>query len=209
MALLRVLDTSKAQPTPARVQATPAPASIHSQALPPLPQLPMSPIQAVVVSQSPTAKTHVKPMTPLWAKPAVSPMLKSPKELMPPPLTPSNKIFTSPKRVLKSPLPTGTPGYEISEYHSSSSDSSDDSEHEKTKEVKKIPSWAKGARLRQALAAQDKVDPDTIFSALSTCNLNDVFKRPRKRLRTSSANWTTDQFTEAEAKAYNKVMGFR
>ena len=68
--------------------------------------------------------------------------------------------------------------YEMSDHASSSEEESEEDEDNS----KKVPAWARGEALQQALHKQYKsdtvLDPDAIFhtSELSTCNLEEIFK---------------------------------
>uniref|UniRef100_A0A7S1XBW9 Inner centromere protein ARK-binding domain-containing protein n=1 Tax=Compsopogon caeruleus TaxID=31354 RepID=A0A7S1XBW9_9RHOD len=78
---------------------------------------------------------------------------------------------------------------------------------------KKIPEWATGANLMEALHHQPE-DPDVIFEPAkkTSIDLVDVFKeqpveKRRYRKRTSSANWIRDRVTVAEEIEYRRKMG--
>jgi hypothetical protein len=52
------------------------------------------------------------------------------------------------------------------------------------KSVAQIPDWARGTQLKEALEKQfgpNRVDPDTIFAEVRTCDLEDVFQIRKKR----------------------------
>lgn len=118
----------------------------------------------------------------------------------------------SKKPKVASPMDT----YEISDREESDCDSSDsDSESEKQK--KKIPVWALKANLLPVLEQQyngcvdgKRVDPDSIFPEVQTCDLEAIFggKKSRYTRRTSSGNWTQDKVTAAEKLVYKRTMGF-
>lgn len=68
----------------------------------------------------------------------------------------------------------------------SSDESESDSGTDDEKEKKFIPEWAKGAQLKEALEKQyglpsqgrpagPPVDPDSIFSEVQTCSLEEIF----------------------------------
>jgi len=81
-----------------------------------------------------------------------------------------------------------------------------------------IPSWAKGDELlanidRQYNDASDAfVDPSTIFKAVPSCNLDEVFKSNNKtrirRERRSTGKWSLDKLTLAEMDSYREEMGY-
>ncbi len=114
----------------------------------------------------------------------------------------------------KPPSPMDT--YEISDREGSNSDDSD-SEAENDKQ-KRIPTWAVGANLLQALEEQyhgqvdgKRVDPDDIFPEVQSCDLVAIFgykKADKYRSRKSSGNWTADHVTAAEKLVYKREMGF-
>ena len=64
--------------------------------------------------------------------------------------------------------------------------------------VKKIPEWARGPQLREALEKQfgeNRMDPDLIFPEVHTCDLEDVFDSRKKRYANKRLRWTI-QLTE-------------
>ena len=117
----------------------------------------------------------------------------------------------TPKKAPKPATPHKSPGVPIWEYHDS-----DDSDYESPSESEQRkkyhpPSWARGAKLQAALAAQEHVNPDTIFRCSTTVDLEKIFgehhARPFRR-RTSSANWKADHTTWTDRLKYNQAMGF-
>ncbi|CAN0478552.1 unnamed protein product [Ectocarpus sp. 12 AP-2014] len=78
---------------------------------------------------------------------------------------------------------------------------------------KKIPAWAKGSALSEALTRQyatgQKVDPDKIFPEVFTCDLEAIFpvNKSRYHRRGSSANWTPDRVTPQEVLTYKRSVG--
>jgi len=101
--------------------------------------------------------------------------------------------------------------YDISDREGSDSDS--DSEDEAPR--KRVPDWARSKELIPALQAQfcdatKRIDPDTIFPEVQSCDLEDIFdqKKSRYSRRTSSGEWTKDQITQGEKITYRKEMGF-
>jgi Inner centromere protein, ARK binding region len=120
--------------------------------------------------------------------------------------------------ILKKPRDVQSPvdTYEISDREDSETDDSD-SEAENDKQKKKIPTWASRANLVPALEQQyngcidgKKVDPDTIFPEVQSCDLEAIFenKKSKYRSRTSSGNWARDKVTAAEKLVYKRDMGF-
>ena len=94
-------------------------------------------------------------------------------------------------------------------------DSSDYDSEEEAKPKKRIPRWARKENLipaleRQFLDGPHRMDPDTIFPEVSTCDLESIFanKKARYKKRTSSANWAKDKVTAAEKLVYSRAMGF-
>lgn len=113
---------------------------------------------------------------------------------------------------VQSPIDT----YEISDREDSGTDDSD-SEVDSDKQKKKIPVWASRVHLLPALEQQyhgcidgRRVDPDTIFPEVQTCDLEAIFgsKKAKYRSRTSSGNWAQDKVTAAEKLVYKRDMGF-
>jgi hypothetical protein len=121
----------------------------------------------------------------------------------------SKKKFTARPDVL-SPMST----YEMSDReHSDSDDSESEDHHHQPK--KKVPTWAQKQNLLPALEAQyanrdGRLDPETIFPPVATCNLEDIFDQKKSRFnrRTSSANWSKDGVTINEIVAYKRTMGY-
>lgn len=88
--------------------------------------------------------------------------------------------------------------------------------------VKRVPDWAKGPALREALESQfnkkQKVDPDTIFPEVRTCDLEEIFKsyqagggaakKRAYRQRQSTGNWQRDGLSSAEKIRYREDMGY-
>jgi len=79
-----------------------------------------------------------------------------------------------------------------------------------------IPDWAQKSNLipaleRQFLEGPDRIDPDTIFPEVATCDLEAIFDRSKARYnkRTSSGNWTKDRVTASETLVYKRTMGFK
>jgi hypothetical protein len=94
-------------------------------------------------------------------------------------------------KVVNTPLsrPRSSQTYNISDLLSD-----DDSSDDEFYNGKKIPEWAEGNNLRQALYEQFKqnINPREIFSRIQTPDLDAIFanKKPRFKLRSSSACWT-------------------
>jgi Inner centromere protein, ARK binding region/SAP domain len=110
--------------------------------------------------------------------------------------------------LIRSPMDT----YQISDREDSDSDESDDSD---SGPKKKIPTWAQKENLLTALKNQydencKRLDPDTLFPEVDTCDLEAIFEKKRSRFkkRTSSGNWSKDRVTSAEKKSYKRMMGF-
>jgi len=115
------------------------------------------------------------------------------------------------KQKCMSPMDT----YEMSDRGESDSESEDESEFEE-KSSKKIPKWAQKVNLIPALeiqfmGGQQKVDPDEIFPEVSTCDLEAIFDKQKKRYskRASTGNWTKDGVTASEQLVYKRKMGFK
>ena len=120
--------------------------------------------------------------------------------------TPPQQKTTRPD--IMSPMDT----YEMSDREE---DSSDYDSEEEAKPKKRIPRWARKENLipaleRQFLDGPHRMDPDSIFPEVSTCDLESIFanKKARYKKRTSSANWAKDTVTAAEKLVYSRAMGF-
>lgn len=78
----------------------------------------------------------------------------------------------------------------------------------------KIPNWAQKPNLLRALQKQcigpGRLDPDTIFPEVQTCDLEAIFdqKKSRYSKRASTGNWTKDRVTAAEKLTYKRKMGY-
>eukprot|EP00557_Chaetoceros_sp_GSL56_P002862 CAMPEP_0176503268 /NCGR_PEP_ID=MMETSP0200_2-20121128/15268_1 /TAXON_ID=947934 /ORGANISM="Chaetoceros sp., Strain GSL56" /LENGTH=538 /DNA_ID=CAMNT_0017902539 /DNA_START=1994 /DNA_END=3610 /DNA_ORIENTATION=+ len=114
-------------------------------------------------------------------------------------------------------IPTGVMSpmdtYEISDRDESDSGAESD-EHENSPQ-KKIPKWAQKQNLipaleRQFLDGPNKMDPDTIFPEVSTCDLEAIFGRKKERYlkRKSTGDWRKDRVTASEKLVYKRKMGF-
>ena len=111
----------------------------------------------------------------------------------------------------RSPMDT----YEMSDREGSESESDSDDEYAK-KSNKRIPNWARSANLIPALEKQfgngpERIDPDTIFPEVETCDLEKIFDRKKNRYvrRTSSGNWSHDRVTIQEKLVYKRQMGYQ
>jgi hypothetical protein len=102
---------------------------------------------------------------------------------------------------------------------SDSGSGTDDDKAAKAKKQKNIPEWARGNKLREMLEKQygmnghTAMDPDTIFTEINTCNLEEIFGQQEGKFgkyskRTSSAHWDADQITLVERRDYRVQMGF-
>lgn len=113
------------------------------------------------------------------------------------------------QKKVRSPMDT----YEMSDREES--DSGSDSDDNERHSQKKIPQWAHKSNLIPALEKQflpgpDKMDPDTIFHEVTTCDLEAIFGQRKKRYnaRKSTGNWANDQVTTVEKMIYKRKMGF-
>jgi hypothetical protein len=102
--------------------------------------------------------------------------------------------------------------YEISDKEEEGDDSSDDESRKRARALKPKPDWVKRAELDQALKEQygpNGRDPDTIFTDVETCDLEEIFAgkdRERYTRRGSSAEWGPDRITQAERIAYKRTV---
>ena len=101
---------------------------------------------------------------------------------------------------------------------SDGSGSGTDEDDEDKKKSNKIPDWARGAQLKEALERQygmyghTPVDPDMLFPVVQTCSLEEIFGAQEGRSgkynhRSSSAKWEHDEITLVETRTYRKQMG--
>ncbi|CAM9256621.1 unnamed protein product [Ectocarpus sp. 4 AP-2014] len=106
--------------------------------------------------------------------------------------------------------------YEMSDHDGDTSESESDEEEMRERSRrsgKKIPAWAKGSALSEALTRQyatgQKVDPDKIFPEVFTCDLEAIFpvNKSRYHRRGSSANWAPDRVTPQEVLTYKRSVG--
>ncbi len=122
----------------------------------------------------------------------------------------SKKKSSAHRPDILSPMST----YEMSDREQSDTDDSESESYQQRKK-KKVPSWAQKQNLLPALENQyanrnGRLDPETIFPPVTTCNLYEIFdqKKSRYRQRTSSANWSKDGVTHTEIVAYKRTMGY-
>lgn len=120
----------------------------------------------------------------------------------------SKKKKAAPRPDVLSPMST----YEMSDRDQSDTDDSE-SEGYHHRQKKKVPKWAQKHNLLPALERQyagGRLDPESIFPPVVTCNLEDIFDQSRSRFkqRTSSANWSRDGVTVKEIVAYKRTMGY-
>ena len=193
--------------------ATPrAPAPAAAAPAPPAPSaVPVTPTQSVLRSAAKASGSAAK-RTPVRT-PVRTPALHV-----------SSSVNRSVHLAIKSPARTPTaaaatphrsphksPGVEIWEYQDSDGSDYESPSESEMKKTHHVPGWARGSRLQDALAAQEHVNPDTIFRCITTIDLDRIFTedhaRPFRR-RTSSANWAHDRATWNDQLAYNKAMGF-
>eukprot|EP00850_Spirogloea_muscicola_P014349 SM000102S09207 [mRNA] locus=s102:208172:209019:- [translate_table: standard] len=104
--------------------------------------------------------------------------------------------------------------YEISPYKSDSDEEADEDADDGGGPRKPIPAWARREMLQPLLQEQLATDPDLIFSAVTTCDLIDVFgvrgskKRGDFARRSSSGDWLADRLTWREELHYKRDMGY-
>lgn len=167
-------------------------------------KLAFSPLTSEIISSSPLVELNPNlPRRSILSPPSA---LKHTTATAPPPPRPA-PVVQSPPPPPESPQPQ----YSISPYRSDS-DEDEDSEADRIRETK-IPKWARGSRLTQALErqARSNIDPDTIFLSQKTCDLKDIFGEPKSRKskkRGSSENWNRDGLTANEDQQYKRKMGF-
>ena len=157
--------------------------------------------QSTSVSKITASPSLVKQMKQVAASQSVTKSVKA---------SSSKKKKSAHRPDILSPMST----YEMSDREQSDTDDSE-SESYKHRQRKKVPSWAQKQKLLPALERQyansdGRLDPETIFPPVLTCNLDDIFdqKKSRYRQRTSSANWSKDGVSHTEIVAYKRTMGY-
>lgn len=165
--------------------------------------------------------------------PVTTPM--GPPSLAPPSKTPKEKSSHKPKSALKTPnapvdgkrvfSPMKGDGIELPEIptdseddYSSSYDSDSDDNNNSWGQSKgsgegagnakgkfPVPDWAESPALKEALVAQQTMDPEQVFGPIGPLQMEEIFRgsgpqgKARFRNRSSSANWSTgDKLTREE-----------
>jgi len=156
---------------------------------------------------APALAAPVAPVSaPTMAAPA--PPTKPPKMSLPVELEPFRLLREKPlpKKVLED-------NYEISDKEDT--DDECEEEQERLRASKVVPAWS--ADYKQALAAQDGIDPDSIFSSrVPFCDSDAIFpddlyrqyrQKPPRRKRGSSCQWHKDRLSASEIARYRAKMG--
>lgn len=117
--------------------------------------------------------------------------------------------YEQPEQKVMSPMDN----YEMSDREES--DSGEESDENESSPKKKIPKWAQKSNLlpaleRQFLEGPHKIDPDSIFHEVSSCDLVAIFgeKKQKYSQRKSTGDWRKDRVTRSEIITYKKKMGF-
>lgn len=125
-----------------------------------------------------------------------------------PPISEST-TYEQPEQKVMSPVEN----YEMSDREES--DSGEESDENESSPKKKIPKWAQKSNLlpaleRQFLEGPHKIDPDSIFHEVSSCDLVAIFgeKKQKYSQRKSTGDWRKDRVTRSEIITYKKKMGF-
>lgn len=134
--------------------------------------------------------------------PKEKPILK--KSVFKTPNDPQKRVF-SPMKGDGIELPE-IPTDSEDEYSTSPSDSDSDSFEGPTKSSRfPVPHWAASPELKQALVAQQTMDPEEVFGPIGPLQMEEIFRgsgaqgKARFRNRSSSANWSTgDKLTREE-----------
>jgi len=138
-------------------------------------------------------------------KPAVVAVNMTPSQ----PSVSESTAYEQPQQNAMSPVDT----YEMSDREES--DSGEESDDCERSPKKKIPKWAQKSNLlpaleRQFLEGPHKIDPDSIFHEVSSCDLVAIFgqKKQKYSQRKSTGDWRKDRVTRSEIISYKKKMGF-
>lgn len=104
--------------------------------------------------------------------------------------------------------------YEMSDREES--DSGEESDEYERSPKKKIPKWAQKQNLipvleRQFLDGPHRIDPDSIFHEVSSCDLEAIFGKKKQKYsqRKSTGDWRKDRVTVSEKLVYKRKMGFK
>jgi hypothetical protein len=218
----------ESSPVPEVTKATTTPlVSVAATVVPPA-----QPVIAPVQADKPNFKVKI-PLEDDEPKENVVPELKKVVEVKT--SVPVNSIATS---VLKDITPTPavenidddddydeSEQYQIADRDSSCSDDSGTDDESEQNKQSKIPDWAKGITLKEAIERQYgmkngkydsdiiPMDPDLIFPEVQSCSLEDIFGAREGRSgsyakRTSSAHWDADKLTIIEKRTYRNHMGY-
>lgn len=114
------------------------------------------------------------------------------------------------KKQVMSPVDT----YEMSDREES--DSGEESDEYERSPKKKIPKWAQKQNLKPMLERQfcdgpHRIDPDSIFHEVSSCDLEAIFGKKKQKYskRKSTGDWRKDRVTISEKHRYKQNMGFK
>lgn len=120
------------------------------------------------------------------------------------------------RRFREKPLPPKKQedNWEISDKEDSDDEGADE-EQDRNRANKPVPTWC--VDYKQALAAQEGVDPDSIFSSrVPFCDIDAIFpdtlyrergRKPPKRKRGSSCQWAKDRLSSSNIARYRAKMG--
>jgi len=109
--------------------------------------------------------------------------------------------------------------YQMDDRESSGSSGSGTDDEAEQEKQNRIPEWARGTLLKEALERQygmnghTPVDPDLIFPEVHTCSLEEIFgtregKSGHYNKRSSSAKWEADEISLVEKRTYRSQMGY-
>jgi len=166
----------------------------------------LQPVQSVMSSKQQKPPKMSVPGEPEFAPPAKQ-HKAPPKVSIPGELEPWQKFRERPL-----PEKVAEDNYDISDKEDTDNECE---EQDRNRANKAIPAWC--VDYKQALAAQEGVDPDSIFSSrVPFCDLDGIFpdtlyarfrQKPPKRKRGSSCQWHKDRLSISEIARYRAKMG--
>ena len=193
------LNQQAIQPVIAKVDISTAPVIVEAAPIKPVPIVtPASSLRSNVIEEN---KSNVSPAPTATDRPQIL------------------KDITQEQVTEEDEEPISTDQYQIDDRESSDSSGSGTDDEAEQEKQKRIPEWARGPQLKEALERQyganghAAMDPDLIFPEVQTCSLEEIFgtkegKAGQYSKRTSSAKWDHDELTLVEKRTYRMQMGY-